>query len=258
MKDLLLRLLRVPPEPHPPAGSPESIRIFRAAPNYYYWTLFRWLFLQVFVGAMFLGLFLILAQAMPKFPPLARTIVVAVETIIILIFAMQLPVTFWKQKLDYEMRWYIVTDRSLRIRAGIWSVREITMTFANLQKVQVEQGPLQRLLGIADVSAQSAGGRVVATQHGSHSTAGAHIARFEGVAIPNEIRDLILDRVRRYRDAGLGDPDDHPLPGVVEAGNGTASGTDVLEAAKVVLAEARAIHITGAHQVPETPHGGAA
>ncbi|MBI2686294.1 MAG: hypothetical protein HYX27_08255 [Acidobacteria bacterium] len=39
MKETLLRLLRVPPEPSPPDGSPESIRIFRAGRNYYRWRL---------------------------------------------------------------------------------------------------------------------------------------------------------------------------------------------------------------------------
>ena len=61
-------------------------------------------------------------------------------------------------RLDYEQRWYVVTDRSLRLRTGVWSVREMTMSFANLQQITVTQGPLQRLLGLADVRFQSAGG----------------------------------------------------------------------------------------------------
>ena len=42
VKRLLLRVLRVPPEPHPPSGSPESIRTFRASRNYYRYKLFGW------------------------------------------------------------------------------------------------------------------------------------------------------------------------------------------------------------------------
>ena len=61
-------------------------------------------------------------------------------------------------KLDYELRWYLITDRSLRIREGIWSVREITLTFANVQNVSVTQGPVQRLFGVSEVVVETAGG----------------------------------------------------------------------------------------------------
>ena len=54
-----------------------------------------------------------------------------------------LPLTFALVRLDYELRWYIVTDRSLRIREGVTSLRESTMTFANIQHIAVRQGPLQ-------------------------------------------------------------------------------------------------------------------
>jgi membrane protein YdbS with pleckstrin-like domain len=54
-------------------------------------------------------------------------------------------------RLDYEFRWYKTTHRSLRIREGVWLVREMTMTYANIQDISVSQGPLQRLFGIADL-----------------------------------------------------------------------------------------------------------
>ena len=76
----------------------------------------------------------------------------------LIFYVFQLPATFVLEKLDYEMRWYMVTDISLRIRHGIWKVNESTMSFANIQQVEVSQGPLQRLLGLADVKVQSAGG----------------------------------------------------------------------------------------------------
>src|SRR5690606_27352307 len=82
----------------------------------------------------------------------------AVKIFAVAIYFLQVPITYAVRRLDYEMRWYMVTDRSLRIRHGVWKISESTMSFANLQQVSVTQGPLQRLLGLANVNVQSAGG----------------------------------------------------------------------------------------------------
>ena len=60
--------------------------------------------------------------------------------------------------LRYDTTWYVLTDRSLRIRRGIWIIHETTISFENVQNVEVRQGPLQRYFGIADVIVQTAGG----------------------------------------------------------------------------------------------------
>jgi uncharacterized membrane protein YdbT with pleckstrin-like domain len=108
------------------------------------------------------------------------------------------------------MRWYKVTDRSLRIRAGVWNVHEMTMTFANVQNITISQGPLERLFGISDVKVDTAGGGGSSGSHGNAEGLNLHVATFRGVDNPEEIRDLMLQRLRRLRDAGLGDLDDAP------------------------------------------------
>ena len=161
----------------------------------------------------------------------------------ILFFLVQLPVTFAAVRLGYELHWYIVTDRSLRIRTGLLSLQESTMSFANLQQVEVQQGPLQRLLGLADVRVQSAGGGGDhAGKHGGGDS--LHTGVFHGVENANEIRDLILDRLRTFRATGLGDPDEatHHTP---TAPGSAADDRDALAAAQELLAEARALR--GAH-----------
>ena len=60
--------------------------------------------------------------------------------------------------LRYDTTWYVLTNRSLRIRRGIWMIHETTITYENVQNVSVNQGPLQRIFGIADVLVQTAGG----------------------------------------------------------------------------------------------------
>jgi hypothetical protein len=156
----------------------------------------------------------------------------------ILLFLVQLPVTFAAVRLDFEMHWYIVTDRSLRIRTGLFRLQESTMSFANLQQVEVKQGPLQRLLGLADVHVQSAGG---GGDHTPGQTGDSlHTGIFHSVDNANEIRDLILDRLRQFRQAGLGDPDDHNHHAGAPAAAELAPG-DAIAAAHEVLVEARAL-----------------
>jgi uncharacterized membrane protein YdbT with pleckstrin-like domain len=137
-------------------------------------------------------------------------------------FLAQLPISFLMIGLDYRYRWYMVTDTSLRIREGLLSVREQTMTFANIQNLSIRQGPLQRLFGIEDLRVRTAGGGESASggEEGSEA-ANMHLAYFRGVDNAAEIRDLIVHRMRGRRDSGLGDPDEtapaavgQKLPGV--------------------------------------------
>lgn len=151
-------------------------------------------------------------------------------------YFLQLPVTYAIRRFDYEMRWYMVTDRSLRLRQGVWKVSESTMSFSNIQQVTVSQGPIQRLLGLGDVKVQSAGGGGN-EMHDPHTGEDMHLGVFHSVTNAHEIRDLVLERLRRYRETGLGDPDDAPLPSV----DSTTTPSDALGAAHELLREARAL-----------------
>ncbi|SDS39835.1 PH domain-containing protein [Opitutus sp. GAS368] len=180
-------------------------------------------------------------------PPWAFPILWALKILGLTLYLLQLPLTYAIRRLDFEMRWYMVTDRSLRIRTGVARVQEITMSFANLQQVEVSQGPLQRVLGLADLKVQSAGGGDVAPGRQRHEDS-LHIGYFHGVDNAHEIRDLIQERLRRFRDSGLGDPEEMQraaLAAVHVAPVETASSTDadVLAAARELAAEARALRV---------------
>ncbi|MBM4111923.1 MAG: hypothetical protein FJ253_00895 [Phycisphaerae bacterium] len=105
--------------------------------------------------------------------------------------------------LRYDTTWYVLSRRSLRLRHGIWMIGEMTLTFENVQNVRMSQGPLQRMYGIASVIVETAGGGSMGGKHGAHSS--GHHASIDGVTNAEEIRDLILSRVRESRSAGLGD-----------------------------------------------------
>ena len=108
------------------------------------------------------------------------------------------------QKLDYDYHHYVITDRSLRIRAGVWHVHEMTMTFANVQNISIRQGPLQRLLGIADLVVQTAGGgssaRGPRERHGQ-----ARIAAHDGQGLGLHAREAREVARREHRVVDLRD-----------------------------------------------------
>ena len=222
----LLALLKVPEAPEPPDGSPDSIRVFRAGQNYYLWSMIMWALAVLVAGITVASMSIPLVVAMRRAPDWAR---IGATTALVLLWTAYLATAttaLLSRRLNYGLRWYIVTDRSLRIRSGIFQMNELTMTYSNVQEIRVVSGPLQILLGIADVQVQAAGGGGDG-QHG----AGGHLGRFTGVAHAPEIRDLIVDRLRQYRDSGLGEP----TP--VTASQPVAD----LAAARSVLAEARAL-----------------
>jgi len=237
-KNVVLRLARVPAEPHVPEGAEESVRVFNAGRNYFTWRLIVWGFANAVPALGLLvsfGLSFILAL-----PPLVRIIWFAVEVGAAAVFVASIPITYFLQRLNYEMRWYIVTDRSLRIRSGVVWLREMTMTFANVQGIRVNANPIERFLGLANVEVQSAGG---GSSHSEGIPSSGHVARFEGVDNAAVIRDLIVERLRAYRDSGLGEK-------TVEAREPLA-----LSAAREALEETRALRNSLASGLQSTSRG---
>lgn len=231
---IVLSLLRVPPEPQAPAGSIEAVRIFRAAPNYFKLKLLRWTMRQAagVIGLVVFVVFWDVALDDTRAFRFVAPIVALAEPAGILIFFAQMPVTYIMVRLDYELRWYIVTDRSLRIRAGLITINESTLTFANIQQITVRQGPLQRLLGISDLEVTTAGGGR-GKHHREHGQAESmHTGYFHGIDNAPEVRDMMLQRLRNLRDTGLGNPDETSDAETTPA---------LLDAARELLEETRAL-----------------
>lgn len=231
MKQLVLRLFRVPSEPDPPPGAPGSLRTFRAARPFYLYQIGLWVLGQL--GGLF-GLLVGIGilRSVPE-GTMAHTIFYWLEILAWVGYVANLPLTFYLVRLDYEMRWYMVTDRSLRIREGIVGVKEKTMTFANIQNLAIRQGPLQRLLKIQDLEVQTAGGGGQSGPHGHEKGEAMHMAKFRGVQNAAEIRSLIRAGMRKHLDSGLGDPD--------ERRSRPSGDSRALAAAREVLDEVRAL-----------------
>jgi membrane protein YdbS with pleckstrin-like domain len=102
-------------------------------------------------------------------------------------------------RIDFELRHYLVGDRSLRITHGALVRREVTLSYANVQNLEVLQGPLERLFGIKSLRVSTAGGEQVAGRPSSHE------AVLAGIADADAVRTLILAMVKEQRDQGLGE-----------------------------------------------------
>ena len=206
----VLGIMRVPNEPAPPPGS--TPRTFRAAPNYYYLKLIMWLLGHVLIFALVAPL-IVLAFVVPRKAPVpVMAMFWSFAALGIVYWLVHLTFGYAVMRLGYELRWYMISDRAIRIREGIVTVREKTIALANIQNTVVKQGPLQRILGIADVEVRTAGGGSgeTAGQHGKGGQVGEpmHIGYFRGVDNAAEIREIIQAGVRRHRDSGLGDPEE--------------------------------------------------
>jgi uncharacterized membrane protein YdbT with pleckstrin-like domain len=256
----VLEVLRVPPVPAVPEAS-GKVRVFRAGRRYFHYRIVIWLGAQLSALAGLIAGLVFIAFLLRQFQnPAAVFFLSGFEALAWIGFVLQLPFSLAVVRLDYEQRWYILSARSLRIREGILSLREKTLTFANIQNISVQQNPLQRLLGIADLQVRTAGGGGSSQHHKREKTGESmHEAWFRGVENAEEIREIIRERVRVHRDAGLGDPDE-PVAAL-------ASAPEVLLAARELRSEARLlvrelglrrrplVSLHAPHEVPEPLRG---
>jgi uncharacterized membrane protein YdbT with pleckstrin-like domain len=236
------RVLRIPPQPEPPPGDEKATQIFRAAPNFYKYLLALWALKTAFslliLAFVLIGPLVAVSTGHTRIGNEWKVVIVLLEGVGLLIAIGGALLALALVRLDFEQRWYLVTDRSLRVREGIAQVREATVTFANIQNISISQGPLQRVLGIADLRVDTAGGGgTVQGKTGQHN---AHAVWFRGVNNANEIKELMQQRLRRLKDSGLGDHEEltaQPLP--------TLS-ANLLVALREVRAEAAALRAAAA------------
>jgi len=129
--------------------------------------------------------------------------------------------------LRYDTTWYVLSDRSMRIRRGIWSINETTITFENIQNANISQGPLQRWFGFANLMVLTAGGGGMG--HDGHSM-GGHFGFLEGLNNAAELRERVL--AKSQLNTGLGDEDSRKPP-FADSANPSISATRIQESASL-------------------------
>ena len=196
---ILTRWFRVPEHPPTlPAMPGEVLQAFRPSPDYLrYSMMFFWISTVIYTGMVLVAWFAFSVA----FPLLG----VGVLPVALLLIVVPTMVQYLSIHLSFDTTWYVLSQRSMRIRSGIWVIREATITFENIQNVTVESGPIERIFKIGNVVVDTAGGG--GGQKGPHgeTTENLHRGELAGVSNATEIRKLILSRLNVSKFGGLGD-----------------------------------------------------
>ena len=238
--------MRIPHDSEPLLGDEAATKIFQAAPNFYKYLLFLWglksavvlLIVCVALGVPLIGG----AVALSSQGKQAGWLLLLIPAFVLILAIIGRLFALAILRLDFDKRWYVITDRRLRIREGVILVSEMTVNFANVQNLSISQGPIQRALGIADLKVETAGGGGSAAREQHAAARNLHTAMFRGISNAQEIRELIQERLRHLKDAGLGDPEE--ATGTLASANQRTSGLTGREfeaALSQVLAEATAL-----------------
>lgn len=125
----------------------------------------RWHVARGLVGLVIPPTLILLVAAM--FQPLAA----------LLLFALPAPLAVTLLRRRYHR--YALAETSIQVARGVLKRREWTVPYGNVQVVTVRRGPIQRLLGIATVRIDAAGGRGVNGPH-IHDIDEEHASAFVG------------------------------------------------------------------------------
>lgn len=193
LKPLFLPLLKLDfTAPHLPEGT-ALVRSLKPSERWlgyrYLQTLFG--FLNQFIGVA-IGI-IALVTSLEKWG-----VVLSVVILILEFFAIGFALV--TVRVDFELRHYLVGDRSLRVAQGAWKREEVTLSYANVQNIEVTQGPIERLFGFKCLTLSTAGAD--SSPGAEHS----HLVKLVGLEHAEELQQLILGMLRQAKDAGLGEP----------------------------------------------------
>lgn len=171
----LLRFVRVALEPPAPIANAHPRQLLQPNHRAHQLHLLKWAATQLsaFGGVVLIILAIDFTQWLPEwlgflevlaqlgdftayFPAQWRWVGV---TLVVMSFVAQLPLTFVAVWAEWRTTWYVISDQGVQLRHGFWTIHETSLRFANIQQVTLKQGPLQRMLDLADVVLSTAGGR---------------------------------------------------------------------------------------------------
>lgn len=192
LKPLFLPLLKLDfTPPHLPEGS----SLVRALKPSEQWLAYR--YLQTLFGFLnqFIGVGVAVIAVVAKLKGLGIAIAVGIALVQFFLIGLALVTT----RVDFELRHYLVGDRSLRVAQGAWKREEVTLSYANVQNLEVNQGPLEQLFGFKSLTISTAGGDAPGDPN-------SHLVTLVGLRDADEVRQLILGMLKQQRDSGLGEP----------------------------------------------------
>lgn len=193
LKPVFLPLLKVDfTPPHLPEGS-SLVRELKPSDK---WLGYR--YLQTMFGFLnqFIGFGIAVIALMAKLKGWGVALALLLFAVEFFVIGLALVTT----RVDFEVRHYLVGDRSLRVVQGAWTREEVTLSYANVQNLEVTQGPLERLFGFKSLTISTAGAD---TTPGAQNS---HLVTLVGLDDADALRGLILNMLKQHRDSGLGEP----------------------------------------------------
>lgn len=97
------------------------------------------------------------------------------------------PIVIWPLFFKYKSLRYKFDDEGVSMSWGVLFKREVYLTYRRIQDIHVSRGIIQRQLGLATVSVQTASGSI-----------GAQMS-IEGIGDPEGLRDYLYSRMRGSR-----------------------------------------------------------
>ena len=203
-------LLRIPSEPAEiPVDSGELIRSFHPSPNR-----LRLRRVQIILGttaALLVNIAVLLGQMMMSDSFSFSVTLFDWSNISLFLAPLFLLAGLFRLitlRLQYDCTWYVLTERALRIRRGLIVIKETTITYANIQNISLQQGPVERLFSLSNIKVETAGGGGGDAKDDSLG----HSGQIQGVEDAELLRDLMMDQVRLHRSGGLGEGETSTAP----------------------------------------------
>jgi putative membrane protein len=94
------------------------------------------------------------------------------------------PLIYLPYYIRYRTLWYSFDDEGVRMGWGLFWKREINLTYRRIQDIHVTRNIIERWMGLAKVSVQTASGSSAAE------------ATFEGILDPEGLRDFLYLKMR--------------------------------------------------------------
>lgn len=107
------------------------------------------------------------------------------------------PIIFLSYYIRFRTLWYSFEDDGVRMGWGLFWKREINLTYRRIQDIHVTRNVVERWMGLAKVSVQTASGSSAAE------------ATFEGILDPEGLRDYLYLRMRGAKGELKDQPDAH-------------------------------------------------
>ncbi len=106
-------------------------------------------------------------------------------------------------KLSYRFYRYELLDSGFRKESGVIYKKYVTIPYDRIQNVDINRGILARILGLSDLSIQTAGASATVSRYGAMGV-GAE-GRLPGVSreIAEQLRDELIQRARQSKNQGI-------------------------------------------------------